>query len=245
MSQNNPRSLAGGDQQFSRDQVGGDDDLFPWPFSRLSQGSHSFEGVPPDLGLADPPCVLGKRSEYHALRIGTILFLSATVELEERQVPKFRQDPVRIFPPRFQFLVCGSRGALPTLRRRTVVDWFGYPESAPSVTVKDADGLAAVEIQDVRTGHLLKSGTSATDAGEGASQGYIAEGMGFGGSLQSAFDAAVAQVGASGHHDASVFVLHEAGSFHMHRIPITIFYARVIGRRDMPDSTNRHLAQSG
>ena len=245
MSQNNSRPPAGRDQQFSRDQVSGDDDLFPWPLSRLSQGSHSFEGVPSDLGLADPPCVLGRRGQYHALRIGTMLFLSATVELEEQQVPKFRQDPVKIFPPRFQFLVCGSRGALPALRPRTVMDWFGYPESAPSVTVKDAEGLAAVEIQDVRSDHLLKSVTSATDTSEGASQGDIVEGMGFGGSLQSAFDAAVAQIGASGHPDASVFVLHEAGSFHMHRIPITIFYARVIGRKDMPDSTNRHLAQSG
>jgi hypothetical protein len=91
------------------------------------------------------------------------------------------QSPLRIFPPRFELFFIHQTIRLPTTRPFRIVEIFGYPSQQATLVVIDADGPHTVQIKDVGA-HSL---TPSTDAN--TQMAFSTE------SIQSAFDAAVAQ----------------------------------------------------
>lgn len=158
-------------------------------------------------GSAQP--VLG-RGNYRCVRLGDYILLSAEgtlANLNDR--PALEQMPWRIWPPRFGLLVYPAQVSLPATRPFKIWGLFGYPRSATSVGVVDADGEKAVPVEALAAGSLLS--TLDSESTDVVRTGYSTT------SLQEAFEAAVAQLPASNPAVPDGFVTYTVKRSGLHR----------------------------
>ena len=130
------------------------------------------------------------RGTYACLRVADFILLHAEGSLPNwNSQAELVQMPWRIWPPQFGLYFQDQQISLPALRPFAISALFGFPRTATTVVVHDADGTRNVAILELPATHTLMQATNADSAT--VRTGYSPV------SLQAAFDAAVAQLPAS------------------------------------------------
>lgn len=179
--------------------------------------------------------------EYRAYRLGTALFIEASGTLPNRnQIADLRMSYIRIFPPQFDLVFYTPAFTLPALRSFSFTEQFGFPPDADFCTVNDARGRHVVPIEDAATSSTGAAASFFPGSADGEEDKRGAgRGIGFGASLQEAFDHAVAQLpGEGGVADQLVtYTLAEAGLVKGGIAGINLHYCKVTVQGDGDSSS--------
>lgn len=182
-------------------EITGPEIPFPFPSSRSRDGG-SYPSAPPGHteGMG--------RAKYQATRLGTTLFITAEGQLPyTNQIADIRQLPWRIFPPQFGMFYYTPEITLPAIRPFRFTERFGFPLDTRNVVIHDADGAHEIDIVDTKAQTLSFMGSA---DGAGSSTDSDMTKVGYGVSLQEAFDNAVKQLPSGNGDIADGFVIYTA-----------------------------------